>query len=915
MAAARAVALAVLLVGACRDASTPFQPESHDGASRVVPGQYIVVFRDTVADPVDFAQSRVSPAQSGVNAQGGTLLHTYSSALKGFAARLPDATVATLRQDPRVAYVEPDQEVRVAGSQQMDANGDPWGLDRIDQRALPLSGTYTYMSTGAGVHVYLIDTGIWTAHREFGGRADIVYDVSGGDGQDCFGHGTAVAGVVGAATYGVAKGVFLHGVRVYDFCNPSGLVSNVIAGVDWVTANHKSPAVASLPLEAAPDAALAAALKKLWDSGVFIATTGGNYNVDACTQLSGATPFAVAASTRADAKADFSNWGSCVKIYAPGVDIKTTWPAGVPGTSFAVPHGDSTATVSGTSFAMPHVAGVAALYKATFGDAPSDTVAKWILNNATPGVITGNPAGTPNLLLYSAALPQPAPVANFTFSCTGLTCSFDASSSTAQTTATYSWSWGDAATGTGKTATHTYGTAGSYSVTLMVTDGGGSNSVSKTVTVSPANQPPSAAFTSSCSGLTCNFTSTSSDPDGSVASYSWTFGDGGTSTAQNPSHTYGAGGSYSVTLTVTDNQGAQSAPTSKTVTVTAPNQPPTANFTFSCSGLSCSFTSTSSDPDGSIASYNWTFGDGSTSTAQNPSHTYGAGGSYTVTLRVTDNQGAQSTTTSKTVTVTAPNQPPTANFTFSCSGLSCSFTSTSSDPDGSIASYSWTVGDGSTSTAQNPSHTYGAVDSYTVTLRVTDNQGATSAPTSKTVTVTAPNQQPTANFTFSCSGLSCSFTSTSSDPDGSVASYSWTFGDGGTATAQNPSHTYGTGGSYTVTLRVTDNQGATSSPVSKTVTVTAPNSPPIVNAGPDEGMLTGLFYSLSASFSDANNDGPWSYTISWGDGSSSSGSTPSQGTISASHTYLLLGSYTITVRVTDSHGASGSDSKVVTFIL
>src|SRR5213594_2984557 len=504
MAAARAVALAVLLVGACRDASTPFQPESHDGASRVVPGQYIVVFRDTVADPVDFAQSRVSPAQSGVNAQGGTLLHTYSSALKGFAARLPDTAVATLRQDPRVAYVEPDQRVNVAGTQQMDANGDPWGLDRIDQRALPLSGTYTYMSTGAGVHVYLIDTGIWTAHREFGGRADIVYDVSGGDGQDCFGHGTAVAGVVGAATYGVAKGVFLHGVRVYDYCNPSGLVSNVIAGVDWVTANHKSPAVASLPLEAAPSPALATALKNLWDSGVFIATTGGNYNVDACTQLSGATPFAVAASTRADAKADFSNWGSCVKIYAPGVDIKTTWPAGVPGTSFAVPHGDSTATVSGTSFAMPHVAGVAALYKATFGDAPSDTVAKWILSDATAGVISGNPPGTPNLLLYSPAAPPPPPVANFMSSCSGLTCSFDASSSTAQPTATYSWDWGDAtAAGSGQTATHTYGGAGTYNVTLTVTDGGGSNSKTQPVTVGPANQPPTANFTSSCSGLTC----------------------------------------------------------------------------------------------------------------------------------------------------------------------------------------------------------------------------------------------------------------------------------------------------------------------------------------------------------------------------------------------------------------------------
>src|SRR6266704_3377697 len=342
----------------------------------------------------------------------------------------------------------------------------------------------------------------------------------------------------------------------------------------------------------------------------------------------------------------------------------------------------------------------------------------------------------------------------------------------------------------------------------------------------PTNQPPVAAFSSSCSALTCSFTSTSSDPDGSIASYSWTFGDGATSTAQNPSHTYAAAGSYTVTLQVTDNQGAQSTTTSKTVTVTPPNQPPTANFTFSCSALTCSFTSTSSDPDGSIASYSWTFGDGGTSTAQNPSHSYTAAGSYTVSLRVTDNQGAQSTTTSKTVTVTAPNQPPTANFTSSCNGLTCSFTSTSSDPDGSIASYSWTFGDGATSTAQNPSHTYTAAGSYTVTLQVTDNQGAQSTTTSKTVTVTPPNQPPTANFTFSCSALSCNFTSTSSDPDGSIASYSWTFGDGGTSTAQNPSHSYTAAGSYTVSLRVTDNQGAQSTTTSKTVTVTAPNQPP-----------------------------------------------------------------------------------------
>src|SRR5439155_202679 len=242
-------------------------------------------------------------------------------------------------------------------------------------------------------------------------------------------------------------------------------------------------------------------------------------------------------------------------------------------------------------------------------------------------------------------------------------------------------------------------------------------------------------------------------------------------------------GTYTVTLTVTDNQGA-TASTSKSITVTAPNQPPTAAFTASCSGLTCSFTSSSSDPDGSISAYSWTFGDGATSTAQDPGHTYAVGGTYTVTLKVTDNQGGTGTT-SHGVTVTQPNQPPTAALTSSCSGLTCSFTSTSTDPDGSINAYSWTFGDGATSTSLNPSHTYAAGGTYTVGLTVTDNQGGT-ATTSPGVTVTQPNQPPTAAFTSSCSGLTCSFTSTSSDPDGSISAYSWTFGDGATSTSQNP---------------------------------------------------------------------------------------------------------------------------------
>src|SRR6266516_4281191 len=427
-----------------------------------------------------------------------------------------------------------------------------------------------------------------------------------------------------------------------------------------------------------------------------------------------------------------------------------------------------------------------------------------------------------------------APVAAFNQSCSGLDCTFtDRSTDPDGTLVAWNWTSSDGATSTEQNPpTYTYAQPGTYTVTLAVTDNmGATNSTQQNVTVGSANQPPVAGFTPSCSALTCTFTSTSSDPDGSIAGYSWNFGDGSPAvTTQNASHTYAAGGSYTVTLQVTDNQGATNT-SSQSVTVTAANQPPVAAFTPSCSALTCSFTSTSSDPDGTIAAYSWNFGDGSpAATTPNPSHTYGAGGSYTVTLQVTDNQGATNST-SQNVTVTATNQPPVAAFTQSCPTLTCSFTSTSSDPDGTIAAYSWNYGDGTqASTLQNPSHTYGAGGSYTVTLRVTDNQGAQSALASQTFTVTPPNQPPVASFTKSCNGLTCSFTSTSSDPDGTIAAYSWNFGDGSpVSTLQNPSHTYGAGGSYTVTLQVTDNQGAQSAPASQTFTVTPPNQPPVAS--------------------------------------------------------------------------------------
>src|SRR3989449_1703798 len=389
--AARIVALAFLAaLAGCETLSNPAQqspdPGNRTAAIEAVPGQYIVVLRDNVADPAALANELVTAA-------GGSLLRVYTSAIKGFAAQLSGPAAAALEGNPLVAYVEADQVMRTDVTQSMDANGDPWGLDRIDQGALPLSRTYTYTSTGAGVHAYIIDTGIWTLHPEFGGRATNVFDAYHARGEDGNGHGTHVAGTIGAATYGVAKGVSLHGVRVLS-CVGIGLNSDVIAGVDWVSANHVNPAVANMSLGGGKSPALDQAVTNLSNSGVFLAVAAGNDNVDACTESPSGAPsvFTVAASEKTDAKASYSNWGTCVEAYAPGSSIKSTCLAG------------TTMTLSGTSMATPHVVGGAALYKATNGNQPSRTVANWLITNATSGVITGNPSGTPNLLLFKSTL-------------------------------------------------------------------------------------------------------------------------------------------------------------------------------------------------------------------------------------------------------------------------------------------------------------------------------------------------------------------------------------------------------------------------------------------------------------------------------------------------------------------------------
>ena len=321
---------------------------------------------------------------------------------------------------------------------------------------------------------------------------------------------------------------------------------------------------------------------------------------------------------------------------------------------------------------------------------------------------------------------------------------------------------------------------------------------------SPANVPPVASFTSSVQGHTVSFTSTSTDPDGKVAASLWSFGDQTTGTGATNQHTYATAGIYPVTLTVTDNSGATGT-VSGSVAIT--NVPPIASFTSSSQYLTTTFTSTSTDPDGSVASYAWDFGDTTTGTGASPVHTYPTAGTYPVTLTVTDTDGATNTATgSVTVVDPPPNVPPTANFTTSTLNHTVSFSSTSTDSDGTIASSSWDFGDATTGTGSSPSHTYATPGTYSVTLTVTDDRGA---PSSVTHDVVIVNAAPNASFTSTAQYTVVTFASSSSDPDGTIASYAWDFGDNTTGTGASPVHPYPTGGTYPVTLTVTDNDGDT----------------------------------------------------------------------------------------------------------
>ena len=370
------------------------------GADRAtaIEGRYIVVMEPR-ANRTDREQ-----AQREARDQGARVQHEYGAALNGFAARLNDRAVEALRNNPNVAYLEADQRVELSATQ----SNPTWGLDRIDQRSLPLSSSYTYNTTGSGVTAYIIDTGVLGSHGEFSGRMASGYSaISDGRGTtDCNGHGTHVAGTVGGTTYGVAKQVTIRPVRVLD-CQGSGTNSGVIAGVDWVTSNHGAgtPAVANMSLGGGVSSALDTAVTTSINDGVTYAVAAGNENTNACNGSPSRVGAAltVGSTTSTDARSSFSNYGSCLDLFAPGSSITSAWHTS----------SSATNTISGTSMATPHVAGVAALYLQGSPSASPSTVSAAIVNGATTNVVSGAGTASPNRLLYSlldgGTTPPPPP--------------------------------------------------------------------------------------------------------------------------------------------------------------------------------------------------------------------------------------------------------------------------------------------------------------------------------------------------------------------------------------------------------------------------------------------------------------------------------------------------------------------------
>lgn len=377
---------AVNLVHAAPNTTTSLLDSSQ--AKGIIKNQYIVILNKDAGPSIDFAQNIAKQ-------HGAKVLQSYDTVLKGFAIYLPDtaatAFVEAMKKNPQVLSVENDIIMKIDATTQ--SNPD-WGLDRIDQKALPLNSAYSYLQTGSGTTAYIVDTGILSSHQQFSGRVLSGYTaISDGNGTtDCNGHGTHVAGTVGGSTYGVAKNVNLVPIRILG-CDGSGASSNVIAGLDWILKNGKKPAVVNMSLGGDASTSLDSAVENLFNNGYVMVVAAGNSNTDACSASPARVSKAltVAATDSTDTRASYSNYGSCVDIFAPGSQINSSWI------------GSNTATkvLNGTSMATPHVAGVVAEMLQSTPTATPQTISTNLLNQASTNVVK-NPSGSPNRLLYKS---------------------------------------------------------------------------------------------------------------------------------------------------------------------------------------------------------------------------------------------------------------------------------------------------------------------------------------------------------------------------------------------------------------------------------------------------------------------------------------------------------------------------------
>ncbi|MFR9780699.1 S8 family serine peptidase, partial [Micromonospora sp. MS34] len=387
-------ALAMLAAASPASAAEPADAIRNAGGPTAVADSYLVVFKDVAVTPgqVDATARRLT------GRHGGTVARTWGAALRGFEARVDARGAMRIAADPAVAYVEQNHTITIAGTQ---TNPPSWGLDRVDQRNLPLDNSYTYPNTASNVHAYIIDTGIRTTHSDFGGRATWGTNTADSNNSDCHGHGTHVAGTVGGSSYGLAKGVQLVAVKVLN-CQGSGTTAGVVSGVNWVTQNAIKPAVANMSLGGGADSTLDTAVRNSISSGITYGVAAGNDSgANACNSSPARTAEAitVGSTTSTDARSSFSNIGTCLDIFAPGSSITSAWNSSDTATN----------TISGTSMATPHVVGAAALVASANPSWTPQQVRDYLVNNATSNVVTNPGSGSPNKLLYVVNGGNPPP--------------------------------------------------------------------------------------------------------------------------------------------------------------------------------------------------------------------------------------------------------------------------------------------------------------------------------------------------------------------------------------------------------------------------------------------------------------------------------------------------------------------------